>query len=173
MLGVMKSIMLTLLAPFIIGHLSRPLIGKWIDRNKAVLSKLDRGAILLVVYTAFSAAVVDGIWQRVSALDIATILIVSAVVLAIVLFTTRKIAHLIGLPKADEITLVMCGSKKSLASGVPMAAALFAPAQVGMIILPLMIFHQLQLIVCAIIARNYGERGESPKPVEAAAEAVG
>ncbi|HBQ48779.1 MAG TPA: hypothetical protein DD728_07815, partial [Hyphomonas atlantica] len=75
MLGVMRSIMLTLLAPFIIGHLSRPLIGRWIDRNKAILSKLDRGAILLVVYTAFSAAVVEGIWQRVSALDIATILL--------------------------------------------------------------------------------------------------
>ncbi|HBQ48778.1 MAG TPA: bile acid:sodium symporter, partial [Hyphomonas atlantica] len=63
-----------------------------------------------------------------------------------------------GLSKENEITLVMCGSKKSLASGVPMAAAMFAPAQVGVIILPLMIFHQLQLIVCAIIARNYGER---------------
>ena len=158
LLGVMRSIMLTLLAPFIIGHLSRPLIGRWIDRNKAILSKLDRGAILLVVYTAFSAAVVEGIWQRVSALDIATILLVSAVVLTVVLLVTRRTAHLMGLSKENEITLVMCGSKKSLASGVPMAAAMFAPAQVGVIILPLMIFHQLQLIVCAIIARNYGER---------------
>ena len=158
MLGVMRSIMLTLLAPFIIGHLSRPLIGRWIDRNKAILSKLDRGAILLVVYTAFSAAVVEGIWQRVSALDIATILLVSAVVLTVVLLVTRRTAHLTGLSKENEITLVMCGSKKSLASGVPMAAAMFAPAQVGVIILPLMIFHQLQLIVCAIIARNYGAR---------------
>ena len=158
MLGVMRSIMLTLLAPFIIGHLSRPLIGRWIDRNKAILSKLDRGAILLVVYTAFSAAVVEGIWQRVSALDIATILLVSAVVLTVVLLVTRRTAHLTGLSKENEITLVMCGSKKSLTSGVPMAAAMFAPAQVGVIILPLMIFHQLQLIVCAIIARNYGER---------------
>lgn len=168
MLGVMRSIILTLLAPFLLGHLSRPLIGAWIDRNKSILSKLDRGAILLVVYTAFSAAVVDGIWQRVSALDIATILILSAVVLSIVLLTTRKTAHLIGLPKADEITLVMCGSKKSLASGVPMAAAMFAPAQVGVIILPLMIFHQMQLIVCAIVARNYGERVEMPTSRESA-----
>lgn len=158
MLGVMRSIILTLLMPFLIGHLSRPLIGKWIDRHKALLSKLDRGAILLVVYTAFSAAVVDGIWQRVSASDIVAILAVSAVVLTVVLMLTRKTAQLIGLSKGDEITLVMCGSKKSLASGVPMAAAMFAPAQVGVIILPLMIFHQLQLIVCAIIARNYGDR---------------
>ena len=161
LLEVMQSIILTLLAPFLIGHFSRPLIGRWIDRNKAILSKLDRGAILLVVYTAFSAAVVDGIWQRVSGLDIATILLLSALVLSVVLFLTRKTAHVAGLAKADEITLVMCGSKKSLASGVPMAAALFAPAQVGVIILPLMIFHQMQLIVCAIIARNYGDRTET------------
>lgn len=173
MLGVMRSIILTLLAPFLLGHLSRPLIGKWIDRNKAVLSRLDRGAILLVVYTAFSAAVVDGIWQRVSALDIVTILVLSALVLTIVLVLTRKKAHLAGLSKPDEITLVMCGSKKSLASGVPMAAAMFAPAQVGMIILPLMIFHQMQLIVCAIIARNYGERADVPTPGQSVGAGAG
>lgn len=166
LLGVMQSIILTLLAPFLVGHLSRPLIGAWIDRNKGVLSKLDRGAILLVVYTAFSAAVVDGIWLRVSGFDIVTILFLSALVLSVVLFLTRKAAQVARLNKSDEITLVMCGSKKSLASGVPMAAALFAPAQVGVIILPLMIFHQMQLIVCAMIARSYGERTEIPEETE-------
>ena len=83
----------------------------------------------------------------------------------------RKAAQVARLNKSDEITLVMCGSKKSLASGVPMAAALFAPAQVGVIILPLMIFHQMQLIVCAMIARSYGERTEIPEETEVLGEA--
>ncbi len=155
--AAIQSVVVTLLVPFIIGHLSRPLIGSFVDQYKAFLGRLDRGSILLVVYTAFSAAVVDGLWSRVSGFDLATIAVLAAFLLAAVLLISLALSRLLRMSRADEVALVFCGSTKSLASGVPIAAALFAPPLVGMLILPLMIYHQIQLIVCAVIARFYAD----------------
>ena len=164
LLKAIQSIAMKLLAPFIIGHLMRPWIGGFVDRHRIFLGRLDRGSILLVVYTAFSAAVIDGLWHRVSGFDLAVIAGLSIALLAIVLVITTVGARIAGLSIEDETVLVFCGSKKSLASGVPMAGALFTPAQVGLIILPLMVFHQIQLIVCAAIAQHYARRVEQVIP---------
>ena len=150
-----SSIALQLLAPFLAGHFLRPLIGGFIDRNKKILMPVDRGSILLVVYSAFSAAVVNGIWTRVGVGDLLMLLVLSALVLAVVMGVNVLAARGAGLPREDGIVLLFCGSKKSLVSGVPMAGALFAPAHVGLIVLPLMIFHQLQLFLCAFLAGRF------------------
>lgn len=154
-LASVQKIATQLLLPFVTGHLLRPLIGKWIDRHKALLLPVDRSSVLLVVYSAFSAAVANGVWQRVGALDLAVLLVASAAILAIVIGINAGAAKAAGLSREDAIVLLFCGSKKSLVSGVPMAGALFAPAQVGLVILPVMIFHQLQLFVCAWLAGRY------------------
>jgi sodium/bile acid cotransporter 7 len=70
-------------------------------------------------------------------------------------------ARLCGFSKEDEIAIVFCGSKKSLASGAPMAAALFTPAVAGVAMIPLMIFHQMQLMACAAIAQRYARRPDT------------
>jgi len=119
---------------------------------------VDRGSILLVVYGAFSAAVAQGIWRQVSAWQIAELVVACAVLLGAVLSATLLFARAARFAKADEITIVFCGSKKSLASGVPMAGVLFPPASVGLLVLPLMVFHQLQLMACAVIAQRYAAR---------------
>ena len=149
------TIAMQLLLPFLAGHLLRPLIGGFINRNKRILQPVDRSSILLVVYSAFSAAVINGIWTRVSGLDLLMLLALSAALLTLILLVNAGVARLAGLPREDAIVLLFCGSKKSLVSGVPMAAALFPPAQVGVAVLPLMIFHQLQLFVCAALAGRY------------------
>lgn len=162
-----ESILLQLLVPFLAGHLLRPLIGGFVDRNKKILQPVDRGSILLVVYSAFSAAVVGGIWSRVGWADLLVLLALSAVILALVMGINVLAARIAGLSREDGIVLLFCGSKKSLVSGVPMAGALFPSAQVGLIILPLMIFHQLQLFLCAALAgrfRRQLEVGEAPEP---------
>lgn len=151
------SIVGQLLVPFVAGHLLRPLIGGWVGRHKGVVSLVDRGSILLVVYTAFGAAVVEGLWHKVSGGDLALVFALCCVLLAGVLAATWAAGRAMGLDRADRVVLVFCGSKKSLTSGVPMAGVLFTPAQVGLVILPLMIFHQIQLIACAVIARRWGE----------------
>lgn len=152
------SIVLQILAPFLAGHLLRPVIGGFIDRHKKVLMPIDRTSILLVVYTAFSAAVLEGIWRRTGAGDLVIILGLAALMLSLVMGVNLALARVLRLATEDEIVLLFCGSKKSLVSGVPMAGALFPAAQVGVMILPLMIFHQLQLFVCSVIASHYRRR---------------
>ncbi len=155
-----------LLLPFLAGHLLRPWIADWVARRKPLLALVDRGSILLVVYTAFAAAVTEGLWGTVSAGDLALIALLSAVLLAVVLLLSNVLGRLMGLPREDRIVLQFCGSKKSLASGVPMAGVLFPAAQVGAVILPLMIFHQIQLIVCAVLARRYGAQALAAPPLQ-------
>lgn len=156
-----QSIIVQLLVPFVAGQVLRPWVGPWISAHSKMISLVDRGSILLVVYSAFSEAVVGGIWHRVGPLDLLRLLILCAVLLAIVLLATVVAARTLGFDKADEITIVFCGSKKSLASGVPMAGVLFPSATLGLMLLPIMIFHQIQLMACAVIAGAYSRRDET------------
>lgn len=157
-LGSVINIVMQLLVPFIAGQIARRWIGGWVDRHKIVLRAVDQGSILLVVYTAFSEAVVQGLWRQVPPLALVGLLVVCAVLLALILSFTTLVSRRIGFNKEDEITIVFCGSKKSLASGVPIAKVLFASHAVGAIVLPLMVFHQMQLMVCAVLAQRYANR---------------
>ena len=131
---------------------------------------VDRGSILLVVYSAFSAGVVAGIWSQVTPQSLALVVILDLVMLAIVLVFTTAASRLLRFSVEDEIAIVFCGSKKSMASGLPMANIIFPAATVGLIVLPLMLFHQMQLMVCAALARRYSRRPEEAvRPVTAPA----
>lgn len=165
-LAAIKGIVLQLFVPFVAGHLLRPWIGDFIDRHKKVIGLVDRGSILLVVYTAFSAAVVAGLWQKVSMQMLAILLVLCCALLAVALFVTSQLGKRLGFTREDRITILFCGSKKSLASGVPMANVLFAGSAVGAIVLPLMLFHQVQLMVCAVLAQRYARQAAAPVPVE-------
>jgi len=162
-------IMLQLLVPFVIGHLSRRWIAGWVERNRGLIGKTDQASILLVVYSAFSEAVVNGIWHRVGAMTLVWIVVGSLGLLFVVLAVNLAAAKLFGFNRADEITILFCGSKKSLANGVPMANILFPSAPVGIIVLPLMIFHQVQLMVCSMLAQRYKKAGEKLAAGEKAA----
>jgi solute carrier family 10 (sodium/bile acid cotransporter), member 7 len=150
---------LQLLAPFVAGQLLRRWIGGWVATHRRMLSVVDRGSILLVVYTAFSEGMRAGIWSRISLGALGTVLLVDALVLAAVLGVTALAGRRLGFDRGDRITILFCGSKKSLASGLPMAGVLFAgqgAAALALLVLPLMLFHQLQLMVCAWLAGRYG-----------------
>lgn len=154
------AIVIQLLLPFIAGQALRGWIGAWVDRHKPVLKYVDQGSILLVVYTAFSEAVSEGIWSKLGVPSLLALTAVCCVLLAVVLWLTGVVSRRLGFSREDEITIVFCGSKKSLASGVPMAKVLFATSSLGMVILPLMLFHQIQLMVCAVLAQRFGSRPE-------------
>ena len=174
-LSAIGQILLQLMAPFVVGHLMRPLIGKWVKRHAKSLTLVDRSSVLLVVYTAFSAAVIEGLWKQVPLTALAGLVGVLAILLALALTITTFSARKLGFNKEDEITIVFCGSKKSLASGIPMAHVLFAAPAVGAIVLPLMLFHQMQLMVCAVLAQRYARRPllvEEEKAPVAAAQAA-
>ena len=161
-------ILVQLMVPFILGHLLRPWIGEWIRRRAGVLKFVDQGSILLVVFTAFSAAVIEGLWRHVPLSAMVGLVVVCAILLGLALSCTVWAARRMGFSKADEITIVFCGSKKSMVSGIPMAKVLFASSAVGAIVLPLMVFHQMQLMVCAVMAQRYARRQEDDDTLEAA-----
>jgi sodium/bile acid cotransporter 7 len=166
----LKDIGLHLLLPFLLGQAARPLIGGFIGRHKLLTSMVDRGSILLVVYAAFSEGMVSGIWQQVDLRSLGLLALADVVILGIVLAFTALAARRAGFSREDEIVVVFCGSKKSLASGVPMANILFAGHPVGLLVLPLMLFHQIQLFACAALAQRYARRDESPLPAAVPAE---
>ncbi|MGB3498694.1 MAG: bile acid:sodium symporter family protein [Rhodanobacter lindaniclasticus] len=155
------DIVLLLLLPFALGHGARRWIGGFVDRHRPLLGYSDQATILLVVYTAFSAAVVEGLWRDTPLSALLATLVACAALLALVMPTITWAARRLGFSREDEITIVFCGSKKSMASGIPMAKILFAgqAGGLGAMVLPLMIFHQLQLMVCAVVARRYADRG--------------
>ncbi|WP_294190045.1 bile acid:sodium symporter family protein, partial [uncultured Sphingomonas sp.] len=171
-LHAIQGIAAQILLPFVVGQVARPLIGGWIARHKGPTSLVDRGSILLVVYAAFSEGMVSGVWQAVSAGDLALVLLFDGVLLAAVIAATTWMSRAFGFSKPDEIAIVFCGSKKSMASGIPMATILFAGSSVSLIVLPLMIFHQVQLFVCAVLARRYAARGAGVDPARADAAVV-
>lgn len=155
---IVSTILLQLLAPFVLGQILQPWFSAPIARHKKVLTLLDRGAILMVVYMAFSDAVMGGLWRTLSVPDFAIMIITDIVLLFTVMAVTVIGSRRLGFSREDEIAIVFCGSKKSLASGMPMASVIFAGQNVGAMVLPLIFFHQFQLMVCAVLAQRYTSR---------------
>ncbi|WP_367344899.1 bile acid:sodium symporter family protein [Stenotrophomonas bentonitica] len=160
------SIMLQLLVPFVVGHLLRPWIARWVERQRALLRYTDQGTILLVVYSAFGEAVNEGLWSKTPVLSLLTVAVVAAVLLGIAMPIIAFLSKRLGFNREDRITILFCGSKKSLATGVPMAKVLFAGGSLGAIVLPIMIYHQIQLIVCAVIAQRFARDPVVPTSTE-------
>ncbi len=157
------GIMLQLLVPFVAGHLLRPWIARWVERQRALLRYTDQGTILLVVYSAFGEAVNEGLWSKTPILSLLAVAVVAAVLLGVAMPLINLLARKLGFNREDRITILFCGSKKSLATGVPMAKILFAGGSLGAIVLPIMIYHQIQLIVCAIVAQRFARDPVNPR----------
>lgn len=143
-----------LLLPFILGQCARPWLEKLINRYQRFVALTDRASIIVLVYAAFSASVIEGIWQRVPALVFLKLFGVDVSLLLLILGVAFILGRLSKQNQQDTITLQFCGSKKALTTGVTMASIIF-PDNVGIVILPLMIFHQIQLFICSILARYY------------------
>ena len=150
-----------ILLPFVVGHLLRPWIGAWVARHKALIGITDRSTIIVAVYGAFSAAVLEGLWHKLPPAALGLLVAVNAVLLAVGLGFTCGLGRALGFDREDRIAIQFCGTKKSLLQGVPMAKVLFPGPQTGVILLPIMLFHQMQLMACAFIARRYGNQPES------------
>ena len=145
-----------ILLPFVLGQLSRHWTADFLSRHPK-LKLVDQASIVLVVYKAFGQGVRDGLWQRTGWADILIILSATAVILALMLWLTWWVAAKLHFNRRDQIAIQFCGTKKSLATGVPMASVLFPAVQVGIIVLPLMIFHQAQLMTCSALASRYAK----------------
>lgn len=162
--SVFLNISLQLLLPFVLGQLTRRWVGK-AAANKGT-KIVDRGSITMVVYSAFSSGIVAGVWSTVAVGDIIFLVVFSIALVAFMLWFTRFVSQKLGFNRKDTIAVEFCGTKKSLATGLPMAAVIFGGANLGLLILPLMIFHQIQLMMCSWLAAHYGKQAGPGEPVE-------
>ncbi len=156
---VLGDLVIWLLLPLVAGQLSRPLIGGWIGRHKPLVNKVDRGTILLLVYTSFCDSVTQGVWTGHGWSVLAWTLGGALVLFFVVLSQVNAACRALGFNEPDRIAAVFCGSKKTLASGVPMAKLIFgAHPGIGLILLPIMIYHPLQLVICSVLAGRWARR---------------
>ncbi|MGL6260740.1 bile acid:sodium symporter family protein [Vibrio sp. WXL210] len=152
------SISSMLLLPMALGQLLRPALLSHFEPHKAIINKIDKWVILLIVFNAFSDSVADGIWQDFALSTLALTLAATSIILVIVVHSMQWIARKAGFNREDEIAAVFCGTKKTLAAGVPMAKVIFgADPMLGMLLLPIMFYHQIQIFYCAILASRYAE----------------
>jgi len=166
------NISLMLLLPFALGQALRPLVAGWMVRYKKYISTFDKLVILMLVYGTFCDAATSGLWTENGFGELAVTLLGAALLLGLGLTLSSRLSRKLGLPIEDRITAIFCGSKKTLAAGVPMARVLFDgnPA-LGLIVLPIMFYHSLQLFACSVLANRFANRFEE-RP-EAVAPAFG
>ena len=160
-LEAVGKIALQLLLPFAVGHLLRPWTSGILQRIGSNIKIVDQGSILLVVYAAFSGAVVAGLWKQIPLTALLTLFVVCALILACSMSWCVWISRRLGFSTADEATILFCGAQKSLVSGIPMAKVLFTAAAVGPMVLPVMLFHPMQLMVSAVFAARYNKAQEN------------
>jgi solute carrier family 10 (sodium/bile acid cotransporter), member 7 len=164
-----EQLVCQLLLPFAAGHFLRPWLGHWAERKRSILSVTDRGSVLLIVYTAFSASVAQGLWQQVPLMTLARLALIDGVLLAIALLIMISASRALNFARADESAIVFCGSQKSVITGIPIASALVGGPALGLFVLPIMIYHSLQLVVCAWLAKRYAGRSlAAPVPKDSA-----
>ena len=158
------DVFVQLLLPFFLGQLSRVVTAGFMARHRAQLKLLDQLVIVLIVYGAFSEMVASGMWRRLGWTDLVATLAFTLPLLAFMLWGTWHVAGRLGFPREDRIAIMFCGTKKSLVTGVPIASVLFPASMVGMLVVPLMIYHQAQIITSSIIASNLSATGPGPEP---------
>jgi len=156
---VILDLVLWLLVPLALGQGSRLFLREWAQRNRGWLKYVDRVTILVIIYTSFCDSVAGGVWRDQRAVDLIAVVVGSLVLFVVLMLIVRAVSRALGFNAADRITAMFCGSKKSIAQGVPMARLIFgSDPHVGLMLVPLIVYHQLQLILCSVLAERWSKR---------------
>lgn len=147
-----------LVLPLVLGQFSRRWIAGWVEGRRKLLARYDQATIVLIVYVAFGHAVAGGLWHALAPRHFLVLAALDAVILGLVMSIMTGLSRLLRFSKEDEITIVFCGSKKGLASGASIANVLFPQEVLGVLLIPLMVFHQLQLMAAAALVPRYARR---------------
>lgn len=157
-LGGIVRIFALLFLPFLLGHALRPWLSRAVADRPRLTTFVDKGTILIAVYGAFSAATVEGVWRRVPPAEIALLTALLLLLLGLALAAAWAAGRFGRFSDESRAAILFCGSVKSLASGAPMARILFPGAAAGLVLVPILIFHTLQLVVSAWIAGAMARR---------------
>jgi sodium/bile acid cotransporter 7 len=156
---VIVELLFWLVLPLVLGQLCRPLLGGWVARHRRFVGMVDRGTILLLIYTSFCDSMVLGIWTKHGLSIVMATAVISLALFYAVFYTLSAVCWGLNFNREDWIATVFCGSKKSMATAVPMAQLMFgASPALGLILLPIMIYHPLQLVICGLLATRWRAR---------------
>ena len=159
---VILDLVIWLIVPLMVGQMCRPWLGSWAARNKKFIHLVDRSTILLLIYTSFCDSMKQGVWSGQSLGTVSLTLMVCVVIFLMVMTVVRFLCEGMRFSVEDRITAVFCGSKKTLASGVPMAQLIFgAHPGLSLILLPILIYHPLQLVICGVLASRWARRTDA------------
>ncbi|WP_239502620.1 bile acid:sodium symporter family protein [Vibrio astriarenae] len=157
-IGTIVSVAKLLILPMVIGQLLRPILKDWLARNKQIINKIDKIVIILIVYNVFCDSIESNIWSQFSLTLLLSSVVLCFVLLLAMVHVVQWSAKKVGFNRQDEIAAVFCGTKKTLAAGVPMAKVIFAnDPSLGMILLPIMLYHPIQIFYCAVLADRYAK----------------
>lgn len=163
-LGGLERIATILLLPFALGQLAQGFAGGWVKDHKPLVSWMDRGSIAIAVYVAFSGAVEQGLWSRVDAGAWAGLLAAVALFMTVGFGGSWLLGGALGLARPERISFLFAGAQKSIALGAPLATVLFPPAVAGLLLLPVLVYHLLQLVLSAPLAAKLHKQGLSRHP---------
>jgi solute carrier family 10 (sodium/bile acid cotransporter), member 7 len=141
-----------LLVPFILGQLAQKWLGGWVKDNRPLVTAMDRSAIAIAVYVAFSGAVGERFWTRVDPAGWLWLAGGTALLLLIGHLGAWLLGGLVKLDRPNRISMLFAGAQKSIAMGAPLASVLFAPAAAGVVLLPILLYHLAQLVLAAPLA---------------------
>ncbi len=155
---VIIKLILQVLLPVILGMALNPKFGAWANRHKKMFRMFDQSVIVLIVYTSFCDSFMKKMFSGFSISELALLTASMVALFFFVFFTLWGICKVLSFNREDTITAIFCGSKKSLAHGSVMSKVLFSnPAIIGIVLLPTMIYHAMQLVIVSAIARKWGE----------------
>lgn len=151
-MAALERIGLILLLPFAIGQLAQGRFGHLVREHRQVATWMDRTSIAIAVYVAFSGAVEQGLWGRVDMAAWAALMLAVALFLGFGFIGAWLLGGALRLSRADRISFLFAGAQKSIALGAPLASVLFPPAIAGLLLLPVLAYHLLQLVISAPLA---------------------
>ena len=155
---VIIAVSLKVLLPLLIGQLARPLLLPHLLRHPKIVQWTDQSSIVLIVYGAFCESAGAGVWTRDAVVPVLLTFLVSAAFLVTVGGAIAGLTRVARLGRKDAIAAYFCGTQKSLANGLPIAHTVFAGSpSMGLIVMPLLVYHQVQLAIGAYLARRFAE----------------
>jgi sodium/bile acid cotransporter 7 len=158
---VFIKLIIQVLLPVIIGISLNSRFGNIAEKYKKQLKYFDQAVILSIIYTSFCKSFSDHIFEGFTALELVGLASGMMTLFFVVFLCVGLLSRLFGFSDEDRITVLFCGSKKSLVHGTVMSKVLFQHSTItGIILLPLMLYHALQLIAASIIAQSMARRKE-------------
>lgn len=159
--GLIK-IFLILLLPFALGQILQSRLKGVLISHPSLISWMDRIAIAVAVYVAFSGAVEQDLWSKLDGQAWGWLLAFIALLTVFAFLGAWLLAAALSLSAGDRISFTYAGAHKSIAMGAPLALVIFTPQDAGLILVPLLIYHLLQLVVSAPLARFFSDRHHQP-----------